>query len=314
VLETAQHEIRQSPRGSYVRFKPEVKPASRFDLSRAYTIDLARSLRRLAFKNVRRTHEVVDSEYNAGEWGRILAERAWLREPTLERFLIGHNDAQRLAKVDGQIVRIATSDYYRYRIGALSELMSRHAGGATSLLELGAGFGYNLFSLSLDSRWSRLRGFDIAPNGIEAGRQVANHFQLNDRVSFDQIDLTAAGDSRFAELAGATVFTYFCIEQIPYAVEAVVENIIRARPARVVNIEPAVDMLKLSHPRDFASRVYIQSMDYQTRLFGLLDALDAQGRIRITARERMRFAPTLHNDGLLYAWEPCQNTDIACAR
>jgi hypothetical protein len=285
-----------------------VKPASRLDLSKAYTIDLVRSLRRLAFKNVRRTHEVVDTEYNAGEWKRILGERAWLRANTLEQFLIEENDAPRLAKVDGQIVRISTRDYYRYRIGALSELISRHAGGARSLLELGAGFGYNLFSLSLDPQWSSLRGFDIAPNGIEAGRQIATRFDLSDRVSFDRIDLTDAGDPRFEQLAGTTIFTYFCIEQIPHAVEAVVENIIRAKPARVVNIEPAVDMLKLSDPRDLTSRVYIQSMDYQTRLFKLLDMLDSRGRIRILARERMAFAPTLHNDGLLYAWEPRQQS------
>jgi hypothetical protein len=285
-----------------------VKPASRLDLSKAYTIDLVRSLRRLAFKNVRRTHEVVDTEYNAGEWKRILGERAWLRANTLEQFLIEENDAPRLAKVDGQIVRISTKDYYRYRIGALSELISRHAGGARSLLELGAGFGYNLFSLSLDPQWSSLRGFDIAPNGIEAGRQIATRFELSDRVSFDRIDLTDAGDPRFEQLAGTTIFTYFCIEQIPHAVEAVVENIIRAKPARVVNIEPAVDMLKLSDPRDLTSRVYIQSMDYQTRLFKLLDMLDSRGRIRILARERMAFAPTLHNDGLLYAWEPRQQS------
>jgi hypothetical protein len=207
--------------------------------------------------------------------------------------------------VDGRLVRVTTRDYYRYRIRALSELMVRHTGGATSLLELGAGSGYNLFSLSLDSRWVRLRGLDIAPNGIEAGRQIASHFDLNDRVSFDRIDLTDASDPHFAELEGTTVFTHFCIEQIPYAVEKVIENIIRARPARVVNIEPAMDMLNLSDPRDLASRVYLKSMDYQTRLFKLLDELDKDGRIRILARERMGYAPTLHNDGLLYAWEPC---------
>ena len=38
----------------------------------------------------------------------------------------------------------------------------------------------------------QLRGFDIAPNGIEAGRQIANYFKLDDRVSFDRIDLTDA--------------------------------------------------------------------------------------------------------------------------
>ena len=62
-----------------VKFKPDVKPASRLDLSREYTVDLARSLRRMAFKNVRRTHDVVNSEYNAGEWGRI-RHRGWLRQ------------------------------------------------------------------------------------------------------------------------------------------------------------------------------------------------------------------------------------------
>lgn len=289
-----------------MKFEPDVVPASRLDLSRAYTIDLARSLRRLAFKNVRRTHDVVDSEYNSGSWDRVLNQRGWLDGRSLEEFLIGQGAAPRLAKVNNRIVRITTRDYYRYRIGALSELMAGHAGGATSLLELGAGYGANLFSLSLDPRWRKLRGFDIAPNGIEAGRQIASHFKLDDRVSFDRIDLTDAGDPHFSELAGGTVFTYFCIEQIPYAVEAVIENIIRAGPARVINIEPGVDMLRLSEPRDFASRVYIRSMDYQTRLFKLLDALDAQGRIRVLARERMAFAPTLHNDGLLYAWEPLE--------
>jgi hypothetical protein len=292
------------PRRDSVKFVPDAVPASRLDLSLAYSTDLARSILRLAFRNVRRTGDVVDSEYNSGAWDRVLNERGWLGVQTLEEFLIGQNVAPRLAKVDGQLVRIKTKDYYRYRIGALSELMTRHSGGTTSLLELGAGFGYNLFSLSLDPHWSRLRGLDIAPNGIEAGRRVANHFKLEERVSFDRIDLTDAQDAHLSELTGSTVFTHFCIEQIPYAVEKVIENIIRARPARVVNIEPAVDMLNISDPRDLASRVYHRSMDYQTDLFKLLDRLDAEGRIRILARERMEYAPTLHNDGLLYVWEP----------
>lgn len=287
-----------------MKFVPDAVPASRLDLSLAYSTDLARSLLRLAIRNVRRTGDVVDSEYNSGAWDRVLNERTWLGAQTLEEFLIGQNVAARLAKVDNKLVRIATRDYYRYRISALSELMMRYSGVATSLLELGAGFGYNLLSLSLDPHWSRLRGLDIAPNGIEAGRRLSSHYNLEDRVSFDRIDLTDAQDARFSELAGQTVFTHFCIEQIPYAVQNVIENILRAKPSRVINIEPAVDMLKLSDPRDFTSRVYHRSMDYQTDLFKLLDVFESEGRIRILARQRMEYAPTLHNDGLLYAWEP----------
>lgn len=283
---------------------PVPTPATSFELARACAVDIARSVGRIAFRNVRRTRDVVDSEYNAGQWGRILSERGWLEESTLDGFLIGQDDRERMAKVDGQIVRIKASEYYRYRLGALAKLVSNHAGGATSLLELGAGYGYNLFALSLDPRWSSLRGLDIAPNGIEAGRQIAGHYGLQERVTFDRVDLTDETDPRLSELSGATILTYFCIEQIPYALEAVVDHILSARPARVINIEPAVDMLKLTDPRDVASRIYIRSMDYQTRLFALLDQLEAQGRIRVLSRQRMGFAPSLHNDGLLYAWEP----------
>jgi hypothetical protein len=295
--------VRQIAKRGHVKFSPDVKPASRSNLTRAYAANFVRSIGRLAFKNVKRTNDVVDSEYNSGGWDRVLNERAWLAG-TLEEFLIGKDEAPRLAKVDNQIVRIATADYYRYRIGALSGLMARHAGEVKSLVELGAGFGYNLFSLSLDRRWTRLHGFDIAQNGIEAGRQIVTHFQLADRIGFGRIDLTDAHDKHFQEVEGSTVFTFFCIEQIPYSVEAVVENVLRARPARVINIEPGIDMLDLLQPRDLSSWLYLKSMDYQTRLFSYLDEIEKAGRIRVLARERMQFASTMYNDGNLRVWEP----------
>ncbi|MGE0626202.1 MAG: class I SAM-dependent methyltransferase [Hyphomicrobiaceae bacterium] len=280
-----------------------MREASVAQRSKAYAADLARSAQRLMFKRVRRNAGVVNEEYNVGHWGRVLSARDW-EKCDLDAFLIGSNRRERLAKVDGRIVAIGTDDYYRYRLKALSSLLARHAGDSESLLELGAGFGYNLFSLSFDRRWRSLRGLDVAPNGIEAGRAIARHYGLSDRISFDRIDLTDSADTGFREIAGQTAFTFFCIEQIPYAVEAVIENILAARPRRVINIEPAAEMLSLTKPRDVVSFVYLKSVDYQNRLFTVLDGLEKAGRIRIVARERMRFAPTIRNDGQLYAWEP----------
>ena len=84
----------------------------------------------------------------------------------------------------------------------------------------------------------------------------------------------------------------------------VVENIIAAKPKRVINIEPTTELLDLTHPRDLVSLVYIRSVDYQTQLFYDTRRTGTQGRIRIIARERMPFAPTINNDGFLYCWEP----------
>ncbi|MBR1257977.1 class I SAM-dependent methyltransferase [Bradyrhizobium sp. AUGA SZCCT0240] len=281
-----------------------ISPASIPDRSITYAIDVAKSLYRLMMRRVKRTADVVDSEYNLQNWQKMLASKSWLRAANLTDFLAPAVSTERLRKVDNKILRIDQQRYYRYRIAALGDLILRHAGNARQIVELGCGYGYNLFSLHLNRPDLTLKGFDIAPNGIAAGREIAGHFALLDKISLDRIDLTDANDPNFSAIAGAVVFTFFCIEQIPYDVHKVVENIIAAKPKRVINIEPTTELLDLTHPRDLVSLVYIRSVDYQTQLFTTLDELERQGRIRIIARERMPFAPNINNDGFLYCWEP----------
>jgi hypothetical protein len=277
--------------------------ASLADRATTYALDAVRSIGRLVLRRVKRTADVVNSEYNLLIWQRVLTARAWTKTNDLSEFLIPPNSAQELRKVDNQICRIAAQDYYRYRAKALGELIARHA-GSKRIVELGTGYGYNLFSLHLDHPDWTFKGFDIAPNGIATGREVAAHFGLSDKVTFDRIDLTDASDLNFAAINGEVVFTYFCIEQIPYDVRKVVDNIIAAKPKRVINIEPTTELLNLANPRDIVSFLYIRSVDYQTQLFSTLDEYERQGRIRILARERMPFAPSIHNDGFLFCWEP----------
>lgn len=279
-------------------------PASLSDKAMTYAIDAARSIGRLVMRRVKRTADVVDSEYNLTHWQRMLAERRWTKAATIEEFLIPKNSARGLRKVDNQICSVAADDYYRYRAGALGDLLARHTGGTTEIIELGAGCGINLLSLHLNHPDWKLRGFDIAPNGIAAGREIAAHYGLSDRISLDRIDLTDGNDPSYSAIRDQVVFTYFCIEQIPYDVRKVVDNIIAARPKRVINIEPTTELLNLSSPRDIVSFLYIRSVDYQTQLFSTLDDYERQGRVRVLARERMPFAPTIHNDGFLYCWEP----------
>lgn len=277
--------------------------ASLADRATTYALDAIKSIGRLVMRRVKRTADVVNSEYNLLIWQRVLTARAWTKTNDLSEFLIPPNTAQELRKVDNQICRIAAQDYYRYRAKALGELIARHA-DSKRIVELGTGYGYNLFSLHLDHPEWTFKGFDIAPNGIATGREVAAHFGLSDKVTLDRIDLTDPSDINFAAINGEVVFTYFCIEQIPYDVRKVVDNIIAARPKRVINIEPTTELLNLADPRDIVSFLYIRSVDYQTQLFSTLDEYERQGRIRILARERMPFAPSIHNDGFLFCWEP----------
>jgi hypothetical protein len=281
-----------------------LSPASLPDRAATYAIDVGKSIYRLLMRRVQRTADVVNSEYNLLNWQNVLVAKAWTKARDLSEFLMPPDPTKRLRKVNNQIIRIAAQKYYQYRADALGDLIARHSGDAQQVVELGAGCGYNLFSLHLSHPGWSLKGFELAPNGIAAGREIARHFGLSDKISLERIDLTNGSDPNFSAITGEVVFTYFCIEQIPYDVREVVENIIAARPKRVINIEPTTELLDLTVPRDLVSFLYIRSVDYQTQLFSTLDELEKQGRIRIVARERMPFSPSIHNDGFLYCWEP----------
>jgi tRNA G46 methylase TrmB len=285
-------------------FLGSLSPASLPDRAITYTVDLAKSVYRLFLRRMERTQNEVNSEYNLLHWQKILANKAWLKAKDLPDFLAPPESTERLRKVENQILRISAQQYYQYRIAALGKLIARHCGGAKSIVELGTGYGYNLFSLHHSHPDWTLKGFDISPNGIAAGHEIAERFGISDRISLDRIDLTDSADANFSAIAGEVVLTYFCIEQIPYDVRKVIENIIAAKPKRVINIEPTTELLELFRPRDLVSLFYIRSVDYQTKLFTTLDELERQGRIRIIARERMPFAPSINNDGFLYCWEP----------
>lgn len=282
-----------------------LSPASLTDRAASYALDGAKSLYRLLVRRVERTRDKVDSEYDRLHWQKVRTRKAWRHAESLAEFLIAFPDqGVRLRKVDGKILRISAAQYYRYRLAALGDLIARHAGGAKQIVELGAGFGYNLFSLQLNHPDWTFKGFDISPNGIATGREIAADFGISDKVTLDHIDLTNASDPNLAAIKDEVVLTYFCIEQIPYDVRKVIENIIAGKPRRVINIEPNAEFLDLTSPRDIVSLLYIRSVDYQTVLFSTLDQLEREGRIRIVARERMPFAPAINNDGFLYCWEP----------
>ena len=170
----------------------------------AHAASIARSCARLAAGRIRRTPSLVAAEYDRGLWSRVYRERAWERAASLEAFLVGDGQKPLTAWVDNRPCRISQRDYYRYRLTALAALVESSLGGTEDLVELGSGYGYNLFALSLAFPNRRFIGLDISPAGVATGRAIAAHFGLQDRIEFDVIDLarSPSRELRESEWAG----------------------------------------------------------------------------------------------------------------
>jgi len=264
--------------------------------------EILSSVKGIVFK-ARRDAKIVAGDYDQGNWSRVLQEKRWLKLQNLSEYVLPEDDSKIVAKIDNRLVRIGKREYYQYRLRRLQEVLLKYAGDSDALVELGSGYGMNVFSLVLADRWKSIHGYDISPNGIQAAREAAAHFKLN-HVQFDMIDLTDSSHPSFKQLAGKTCFTYLCLEQLKYATGKILQGLLEAKVARCVHIEPSFELLRLWAPSDLVNYLYVKKNDYQDNLLYSLRKLEREGRVRITGAERLYYAPTHRNDPTLICWEP----------
>jgi hypothetical protein len=292
------------PRPDLPSFQPLSPAASTLALARelGYALLAAKSRLR-GFSYARRGNETVNDEYDQGNWKSVLDERRWEKVSSLVDYVVPQIDTVRLAKIDGQLGWVTTRDYYRFRLKKLQQLIENHSTGGDELVELGCGWGVNLFSLALAGRWRFLRGFDVSPNGVRATNEAAAYFGV-DSVYAEQLDLTSRAHHSFRKIEGVTAFTYLCLEQLKYSTRPVIENLLASGVKQVIHFEPAPEIFSWWRLGDLANRFYLTAHDYQNNLLTSLRRLEKRGQLRITAVSRLNFSPRAVNDPTLIAWEP----------
>jgi SAM-dependent methyltransferase len=285
---------------------PRGDQLSQFSEARVLVEEFGRNLLALMAYPVRRDRETVDAEYNDGRWKWICSEKNWLSCRTLRDFVIPSGDQLRIAKIGNKCYRTSDREYYSYRTAVLQEVVENLTPACTELVELGGGYGANLFALALgEKKWNRLIGLDISQNAVQAGREIASHFGLTEHISFDTLDILSGSDSAFLRLRGRAVLTYYCLEQLKHDTSLVIENILKAGPHRVIHIEPTFELLRLSSLKDLVTYLYIVRKDYQDNLLSTLKEYERKGKVKVLMVERLYYAPTVRNDPTLICWEPC---------
>lgn len=255
------------------------------------------------FKKISRTQSHVNIEYNEGHWNKILTEKKWKQFKTLEEYIYHGDNGKIVCLLKGEYVRMNRQDYYRARDRELADYVLRYLyedGG--TIVEIGSGTGRNLFALACMIPKAKFLGLDIADNGIKAGREIAEHFGMQDRFEFDRLDLIDGNHPNFKKLAGKKAFSFFCLEQIPTEISRVMNNILNSDLKSLAHIEPNTYHLNLLRPTDWANYIYIKSVDYQTDLPHCLATLQNEKKIKILEQKPVGFAPTVQNRGLLSVW------------
>lgn len=286
---------------SYSSHKFTELPAWRAVLLRCKSVvlDIAHKL----IRQRKRVRDQVKSDYDQGEWRGHLKARRWEQAKDLKSYVVPDDQRSIVATVEGRLVTISVQDYYEYRTHSIAEVLKAYAGDADRLVEIGSGAGRNLFALALDGHWPELRGLELSPTGMEVTRLAAERFGLSG-VSVGPIDLLEPASAGFRELQGATVFSFYCLEQLPAHTEAVLTALLRAGVKRVIHMEPSAEMMSCYSLKDLPTISYIWRQHYLNDIVSVARTLEAKGLIRVLEAKRLEFAPTHRNMPTLVVWEP----------
>lgn len=262
---------------------------------RSVAIDQAH---RLLIRRKRDCQE-VDRGYHRGSWAQDLAARRWERTETLARYTERVDVPGELrATIGNRLWRIPAPCYYAMRRANLVGIMRRFADTASCLVELGSGVGSIVFELVAGGLRKPILGLELSSNGREVARIVAAHYDVA-QVEFGRIDLLDPTSEGYRRLAGATVYTHHCLEQLPNDTDAVLRNLVAAGVRRAILIEPTFELLGWTSLRDWASRTYVLRQDYQRSIIRTARRLEAEGLLAIAHTERLDFVSGHRNAATL---------------
>lgn len=188
----------------------------------------------------------------------------------------------------------------------IADCVIERAASADAIIELGSGFGYNLFNV-----W--LRGGPAIPyhalEYTQAGRD-ASALIAQSAVGGPPLTISAFDyyEPDFSALVGRysnpLVYSSHSIEQIPELPAIFFERLLALAPdLTVLHFEPVGWQIgDDSDPQNVRVRAHCERSNYNRNLWALLNALARSGRLAIEETQPNRMAPKLTNSTTLIRW------------
>lgn len=264
---------------SFVSFeKYHAKPLGKlatFSVYKKQELGLHALIQKHKITKFKRTKNVVSENYDQSAWKKILEGKKWIKFNKIEDFILNYG--------------IMKEKIY--------SIVKNYTQPDDIVVELGCGWGLNLWSLISLNFPNKLEGYEISVNGLETCKKINSHFKCN--VTFGKIDLTNI--ETFSSLENKFLFTFHVLEQLKYETKEVIENLIKIKPKMVLHFEPVIELYK-NNQRDKVLKLYLKALDYQDNLLNTLKDFEKKNKIKILEACRLGFASNPMMESSLIRW------------
>jgi SAM-dependent methyltransferase len=221
-----------------------------------------------------RTTEKVEQEYNKEKYFSCIEKykkvEGKITMDEMKQSEVGTDTTANCVSFGDDLFIMELGEARKAYYSIIKEALAPHIEKSDSILELGCGYGYNLWMLQQEFSTPKLHWFggEYSTNAVELGRQFARR---TENTEIDQFNFYETPYDILQKTNGLmTVFTSHAIEQIPSAVSFIEGlRLHKDRINRVINIEPVYEsdetLLGLMRRR------YTEICDYNTDLLTLLE-------------------------------------------
>ncbi len=258
-------------------------------------------------KKETRNLKKVEEDYEKGLYQKYVDSKVWSNEKT-DLSILGLTDPDRLERNE--------MSYYRYNDEILKdtyvniwkqfndefvETFSKFVDEKDEIVELGCGYGRNLFALRKNNFKNKMIGTDISKNAINVAKKLNEKFDAN--IEFDTLDMASNFSKDIVE--NKTIFTYGALEQTKYQLETILKNLIDSNPKQVIHFETLPKLLP-NNLFGISVRVNRYRKDYQTQILEILHKY--QNKVSICDLEKIKTCPSVFNPMMMVRYKINSNS------
>jgi hypothetical protein len=254
-----------------------------------------------------KTPEEIEREFGREKWGALLErfqENPQARLEDVDRWAAGDSAEMTLASVDEHIVEMTPDESHDAYVAFIADALEPHLSGASSLVELGCGYGSVILGLARKAAFQDLSYF--AADYTSTGPELAGLIARNESVELTtgRVDLGNGTVTGMKVPQGSVIFTAYAAQYLDPIEDSFMNGLIALEPKVVIHVEPVYEHCDPATLLGLLRQRYIQANGYNRNLSTILHDHEARGSLEIIRDTPPGFGPNPLLAASVIAWVP----------
>ena len=262
---------------------------------------------RLKFRE--KSKKEVLREYELEKWKDIYERTKKLKTPRLKEVESLHQNPNELSSYfyNDKFFVSQKQNINKYYIDLYFSFIKPYIKEASSIVELGAGYGSKIIGLSQINEIKKkpLFGFELTANGCSTMDLIAKHTDLNLTTGFCDFENENIGIKDLPKRS--IIFTSYSLHYLPELTIRLIKNIRQLKPLIVIHFEPIYQLYENKTLHHEMCKKYFELNDYTKNILSIIKEAGEKKFIAIRKIEPNIFGSNPFMPISVIEWKPLFN-------